>query len=145
MERGGSRGAAGQHEAPELGKLGVEPVAVRLEPVDERLLDPEPALDVRGHGEVGTEVEELILDAFEDSPDLIGHVSGEHDPDGRVELVHGAVPGDARIALRDARPIAERRLPRVAAAGVDPVEAYRLVLRAWHGCEPTPDVRHAGV
>ena len=102
VERGGRRGAAGQHEAPELGKVGVEPVAVRLEPVDQRLLDPKPALDVRGHGEVGTEVEELVLDAFEDGPDPIRRVSGEHDPDGCVELVHGAVRGDARIALRDA-------------------------------------------
>ena len=56
---------AREDEALELGKLGVEAVAVLLEPVDERLLDPQAPLDLARDGEVGADVEELVLDALE--------------------------------------------------------------------------------
>ena len=70
--------------------------------------------------------------------DRAGHVApASTTPERRVELVDGAVRLDARVELRDARPVAERRLPRVAAARVDPRQANRLVLRARHARKRT--------
>ena len=59
--------------------------------------------------------------------------AGEHETDGRVELVDGAVRGDALVELRHARAVAERRLARVAAARVDLRQPDRLVAVARHG------------
>ena len=56
-------GSAGQDEAPERLEAAVRVVDLGLEPVDVRLLDPEPV--VAGDGEIGAEIEELVLDAVE--------------------------------------------------------------------------------
>src|SRR5439155_8950633 len=56
---------AGQDEALQLGQAVVPFVARVLEPLDLRLLDTEPSLDVDGDAEVGAKVEELVLDALE--------------------------------------------------------------------------------
>ena len=64
-------------------------------------------------------------------------VAREDDAEQRVELVGRAVRGDPRIELRDARAVAERGLPRVAAARVDARQANRLVGGAGHGRQPT--------
>ncbi len=71
VERRRGRRATREDEALELRQVGVEPVAVLLEPVDERLLDPQPALDLARDGEVGAEVEQLVLDPLERRPDLV--------------------------------------------------------------------------
>ena len=97
------------------------------------LLDPQPALDVGRNGEVGAEVEKLVLDPLEHGAQLDGHHAGEDDPERGIQLVDGAERLDARVELGDARPVTERRLPRVPTARVDPREAHRLVPRARHG------------
>ena len=102
MERCGRQCPSRQHEAPELGQVGVEPVAVRLEPVDHRLLDPEAPLDARRDGQVGADVEELVLNALEHGAELARHLSGENDPEGGVQLVDRPVRLDAPVELRDA-------------------------------------------
>ena len=50
------------------GQRLVERVAERLERVDHRLLDPQPALDRERHAEVGADVEELVLDPSAAAP-----------------------------------------------------------------------------
>ena len=53
-----------QDEALQLGQAGVRVVAVGLQPVDRGLSDPElPVAVGEGHGQVGTDVEELVLNA----------------------------------------------------------------------------------
>ena len=59
-------------------------------------------------------------------------VAGEHDADRGVHLVDRAEGGDARVELRDAGAVAERGLPRVAAARVDLRQPDGLVSLARH-------------
>ena len=132
MEPGGGPGPTRQDEAPEHGQVGVEPVAVRLEPVDHRLLDTEAPLHACRDGEVGADVEELVLNALERAAELPRHLAGEDDPERRVQLVDRPVGLDAPVELRDARPVAERRLAHVPAARVDPRQPDRFVPRPRH-------------
>ena len=129
------RGAPGEDEAPELRQLGVELVAVGLESVDLRLRDAETAVALERHRQVGTDVEQLVLHALEHCADPVGRIPGEHDAERGVQLVDRAVCGEPEIELRDARPVPERRLPRVAPTGVDLREADRLVSRARHAAK----------
>ena len=96
-----------EDEALELGKLGVEAVAVLLEAVDDRLLDPQPALDLARDREIGADVEELVLDALERLTERVAQLPGEHDAECSVQLVDGPERDDARVELRDPRPVAE--------------------------------------
>ena len=76
-----------------------------------------PRLRRERNGEVGAEVEELVLDPVE----------AARPADERVELVDVAHRGDARVELRDPRAVAEARLPLVPAARVDARQADGLV------------------
>ena len=121
--------SARQDEALQLGQAGVRVVAVGLEPVDRRLSDAElPVAVGERHGQVGTDVEELVLDARQPTVASL-HLSPAEDG---VELVDRAVGLDERVELRHAREIAERRLARVACARVDPRQADRLVRTPRH-------------
>ena len=113
--------AAGEHEALELGKRRVRLVDLVLQPVDRFPGDAQPpvVLDERD-GEVGAEIEQLVLDALE----------AARPAEERVELVDVAHRGDARIELRDARAVAEARFPSVSAAGVDAGQAHGFVALA---------------
>ena len=101
--------------------------------VDLLLRDAQPAFLLERHGEIGAEVEELVLDADEHLANRTAHTPGEHEPESRVQLVDGPVGGDPRVELRYARAVAERRLAGVAAACVDLRQPYRLVALARHG------------
>jgi hypothetical protein len=129
-------GSAGEDEALELRQLGVEAIAVVLEPVDLFLCDAEPRLVLHRHGEVGAEIEELVLDTQEDVPDLVRAVACEREPDERVQLVRGPVGRDSRVELGDPRAVSQRRLAFVASASVDPGQPYRLVALAGHQAVP---------
>ena len=102
--------------------------------VDLLLGDAQPVRrDAVRDGEVGAEVEQLVLDARRAPAALSVEVAGEHEPDLRVELVDRR----RRRAIRqssfdDARAVAEARLALVAAARVDPRQADRLVALAGH-------------
>ena len=111
------------------GKLGVEPVAVLLEPSTCACSTRSRPSTLAGHGEVGTEVEELVLDALERPVGARPGTSPARTTPSAA-LSSSTVP-NASIrgsSFDDARPVAERRLPRVAAARVDPRQAHRLVL-----------------
>jgi hypothetical protein len=132
VEPGRSPGPPGQDETPELGEVGVEAVTVGLESVDLRLGHAQPVLPLERDGEVGAEVEKLVLDAFEHVADPRRAPGGEDDADRGVELVDGAVGCDPLVQLGHPRAVAERRLPRVARSRVDAGQADRLVSRAAH-------------
>jgi len=121
-----------EHEALELRKLRVEPVAVTLERVDLLLRDAEARFVLQRNREVSAQVEELILDAAEHGPHVVGAVGSENESDGRIQLVHGSVGCDPRVELRHPGAVAERRLAQVAPAGVDLGQPYRLVAIARH-------------
>ena len=90
---------------------------------------------VERDGEVGAEVEEVVLDLLEPGPELVGKRAGEREPENRVQLVDGPVRLDAEIGLRDAAPVAETGLARVSGSGVDPRQPYGLVPASRHGGE----------
>ena len=126
-----------QHEALELGQRGVRLVALRFEAVDGFLRDPQPpVVFFVWDRHVGAEIEELVLDAVEP-----GGAPAEHG----VELVDVAERGDARVELRDARPVAEARLPRVAAARVDGRQADRFIGVARHEANLVADVARSAI
>src|SRR5262249_31659310 len=111
----------GEDEALEPGQRGVRGVAPRLEPAARPFRDAQAAVPRRKRNrEIGPEVEEFVLDAVETARPA-------HE---RVELVDVAHRGDPRIELRDARAVAEARLPLVSAARVDPCQADGLVALA---------------
>src|SRR6185437_8329907 len=104
--------------------------------VDLRLRDAEPVVVFGiGHRQVGSEVEELVLNSLERSPYSRVEISKRQgEPELRVELVYHAVGDHARVELGRARTVAEARLASVAAAGVDLGEADGLVaLARAHG------------
>ena len=133
MEPRGRRAPAREDEAAQLGQLLVEAVAVALERVHLLLRDPQPPVAgaVR-HGEVGADVEELVLDALERRAQRGRELAGERDAELRVQLVDGAERADPAVELRGPAAVAEARLARVAAARVDPGQADGLVAAA-HG------------
>ena len=112
---------------------GVELVRTAVDPFPQAL-----AAGGEGNGEVGTEVEEVVLDPRERAAQRgVELVEREHGAELRVELVDHPVRGNARIELRDPRPVAKARLAGVASARVDPRQAYRLVaLAGAHECQP---------
>src|SRR5262252_1393524 len=65
-EPGGALTPAGQDEALQIRQRRVSVVDLLLEPLDRLVVDPEPlvALDKRD-GQIGAEIEELVLDAVE--------------------------------------------------------------------------------
>ena len=123
--RAASLRPAGQDEALQRLELLVEPVAVGLERLNLRLLDPQLPVALReGHREVGADVEELVLDPLE----RIGECPrGDREPELRVQLLDRADRRDPRVGLGHAGAVAERGLPGVAAARVDLREPNRLV------------------
>jgi hypothetical protein len=134
IEAGGQLAPTGQHERLERLEGRVGRIAFGLEALDELLRDPEPtAAAHRRRGEIGTEVEELVLNPAQG---LGRALDGERPAEERVELVDLAHRLDPRVGLRDAAPVAEARLARIAAAGVDPCQPDRLVAFAAHVASP---------
>ena len=72
---------------------------LRFESIDSGLIDPElPVSFDERHGQIGADVEELVLDAGQ--PTILHRdLRPAHD---RVQLVHRAVRLDQRVELRDA-------------------------------------------
>ena len=107
--------------------------AEALEVVDPLLVDAEPPVaDAVRDGQVGAEVEELVLDPFQRRSHRVGDAVGKRDAEVRVQLVDRAERADPAVELRHAGAISERRLPGVAATRVDPRQAYGLVALPHH-------------
>ena len=120
--------ATGKHEAPERLEPVVDGVTGPLEPRDLVVRHPEAlARIVERYREIGTEIEELVLDALEPGDHRCGRGCRQYESDGGVQLVDRPVRLETRVGLLDSAPVAEARLARVAAPGVDPCQPDGLV------------------
>jgi len=73
---------------------------------------------------IAAEVEKIILNMGQH---IANHniIDMQHgDADDRVGFVDAAIGGDARVELRQARPVAERCAAVIAGAGVNPIEFH---------------------
>ena len=129
VERRRGRRAAREHEARERLEPLAQLVAGALERGHVVVGDAQPALavpplGVERHRQVGADVEEVVLDAHEQVGQARLEAGRDRHPDGRPGLVAGAVRPDAQIVLRHPLAVPERRLPGVASARVDAVDAH---------------------
>jgi hypothetical protein len=112
---------AGQHERLQVRQLGVDLVAGLLEPrgLLRRHAQAIAVAAVR-HRDVGTDVEQVVLDPLQPRHEPLGQAArGERDAELRVELVDGPVRLDPGVRLGHAAHVAEVRLAAVAEPGVD--------------------------
>src|SRR5262249_49477009 len=106
-------------------QLRVQGVDLALEPLDLGSKDAERSLRAPralGRGEIGAEVEEIVLDPGQHGVGSGLRVAAGLEPrqaDRRVGLVDRADRLDAERVFLDPRAVAERRLAAVAATGVD--------------------------
>ena len=114
VQAGCGRGAAGEDEALELWEVCVEPVAVLLEVIDEPLLDPQPALDLSRDGEVGAEVEQLVLDPLERRAERVGSSPASTTPSAALSssTVPKATIRPSSFEAATRRRATSRRCPR---------------------------------
>src|SRR3954452_4519431 len=124
--RGGPR-PAGEHERPQRLEGRVDLVTGGLEPADLLGREAQPlALAAGRDGEVGADVEELVLHAAQPVGVLRRQpLDRERQADLRVELVDRPVRLDPRVGLRHPAHVAEVRLAAVAELRVDPGEVDR--------------------
>ncbi len=125
MERRRQFRTARQHEGIERFQLGVEAVDLALQPRHLRSDDAQRAfvLAAAGRGgEVGAEIEQIVLDARQHGGDGALGAKPSQAQDG-IGLVHRAIGFDARIVLGHAPAADQRGLAGVAAAGIDAREA----------------------
>ena len=127
MEIGGRRAPSRQDEGSQRLELVIEPVDLGLEPIDLRRGDREPRaarpLALAGRGEIGADVEQVVLDARQRRVErgiLRGMQPG--DADHGIRLIERAVGGDAQIVFLAPLAGAERGRAVIAGAGVDLVE-----------------------
>jgi CheY-like chemotaxis protein len=133
VQRRGQPTPARQDEALELGQTGVEPVAIRFQRVHLSLADTEPVGDTERDADVGTDVEELVLDPPENGSHLFRELAREREAQQGVDLVDRPERGDSAVELGYAAPVSEARLSAVAPARVDARQTNRFVCLARHG------------
>jgi hypothetical protein len=104
------------------------PPGLCFQPRRRDVAEPEPCPSVLGRGEIGAEIEQIVLDASEHRLDIIairatrGNVQ---QTDRCIRLVHRAKRLDARGVLGQAGAIGERGLATVTALRRHPVDPYR--------------------
>ena len=127
---------AGEDEALQRLQPLVDEIAQLLEALHLFGRDAQPlAFVLERDGEVGTEVEEVVLDLLEPGAELRRELAREDQPEQRVELVDCSVGLDPGIGLGHAAAVTEARLPCVPGAGIDPRQPNRLVAAAPHAGE----------
>ncbi len=103
-------------------QCGVHRVDLLFEPLDlggrnAQCAGAAPA--VFGRAQIGTEIEQIVLDMAEHCVCFgIGMEAG--DADRGIGFVDGAISGYAEGVLRHARTVAQRGLTAIAATGIDP-------------------------
>ena len=125
MQRGAGRRAAGEDEAPQRRQLGLEPIDQLLEPRDVVVAERAPSSRGRRACRAGSaswapsanRSRWMRSTQLRRAPDRVARRAREAEPG--VQLVDLAVRVDARVVLRDARAVEERRLAGVAGARVD--------------------------
>ena len=132
MDPRGAFVPAWQHEALELGKIGVEDVAVGLERVDLRLRGAElVVLALHGTERSAPTSNSSFCTRSSTTPDRVGQLTGERDPEQGVQLVDRTVGSDPGIELRGGYP-SPTTFPAIPAARVDLRQPYGLVVFAGH-------------
>ena len=123
MQRRPSRGAARQNEPAQRRQLRFEPIDQLFEPLDvsvaERRLADARRDPIARIGKLRTEGEEVLLNLDERLVQISVEAVGAHQAKPRVQLVDVPVRVDAAVGLADTAAVEERRLARVASAGVD--------------------------
>ena len=71
------------------------------------------------NAQLAAEIEQIVLRLRQHFADAVGDIAGQHDADRAVELVDGAVRGDARRILGHARAVAEAGRAVVAGLRID--------------------------
>jgi hypothetical protein len=144
VQRRRGRRAAGQHERPQRAQLSIHGVDLVLEALDLHFAHAQTlAGTLRStlrHGQIGADVEEIVLDATQHSVDvgvLVAHVEAG-DADRCVGFVDRAVGGYARRVLGYAFPGAERGGASIARAGVDLIENHHDAYLTRLAASPRP-------
>src|SRR5262249_1306083 len=118
---GRGRLAAGEDEALQWLQARVEAVDGGLQARDLCGRDAKTPLRFLvargGHAQVGADVEQVVLDAAQQV--RLGGLQGQEQAEQRVQLVDGAVSGDAWVVLGDAGAVAEAGVAAVAGFGVN--------------------------
>src|SRR6185437_12038980 len=137
VQQRAARGAARQHEAPQSWKFGVEVVAVALERGEVAVFDAQGLVGrvrLDRVTEVGTDVEQFVLNSGKYRDDLVGQPAHSHrHPDGAVGLVYVGVSREPQVRLGGAATVAERGRAVVADPGVDAGQDDRGVAVLGHG------------
>jgi hypothetical protein len=125
MKVGGGRCAARQHERGQGSELLVQMIDVAFQPLDLARQYPQAfrlALAL-GHGKVGAEIEQVVLDQAEHRVELARLAKMQaHHADRRIGLVDGSVSRDAQIVFRTALASPERRGAVIAGPRIDAIE-----------------------
>src|SRR5208282_3503129 len=127
MQIGRRRAAAWQNERFQRRKLSIEPVDLAFEPGHLRVGHREPraarSFALARRAQVGTDVEQIILDAPQRRIER-GVFDGMQPGDAErgIDLVEGAVGGNAQVVFPAPLAGAERRGAVIPGAGVDLVE-----------------------
>src|SRR5258708_35943363 len=117
----GRRGtAAGQDECLERRQALVEPVQFRFEPIDMRRVDH----DVPGDAQLAAEIEQVVLNFGQGSPDFGGQTRvPEYDSYRAIGFIDRAIGFNAQILLGHARAVAEAPAAVIAGARINFAEA----------------------
>ncbi|MPM17351.1 hypothetical protein SDC9_63740 [bioreactor metagenome] len=142
VQIGGERRAAGQDEAAQRFEPGDHRVDLGFQPCDLRFGGAQHRIGRLGvllhrrAGEIGAEIEKIVLDPGEGGVGLALGMKPRQ-AERRVQLVDGAIGGDPQRVLGHPGAIAERGFAPVAGLRVDPVQNNhrRLLLSA----APEPD------
>jgi hypothetical protein len=78
---------------------------------------------VAGDAQLAAEVKQVMLHVEQRAAQLLRQLLGKHQPEDRIELVHLAEGGDARVVLAHARAVAEACFAGIAGARGDLAEA----------------------
>ena len=108
--------AARQDELLQARQIGIECVQIGLETIDELLRDR----TVTGDAQLTAEFEQVMLHLGQQTANRLGHcIAGEHDADGTVRFIHGAISFHARTVFGNTAAVAKAGRAVVAGSGVD--------------------------
>ena len=78
-----------------------------------------------GHAQVGSEIEQRVLDFSQAGCDVIVSV-GSCDTDGGIEFIDGTVSGDSLAGFLNPAPVTQRRFALIAAPRVDSIQVNHV-------------------
>ena len=123
MQRGARRRSTGENEFLQRRQLGFEQIDPLFESFDVVFAEARAGIVLPRFrpsvSELGTEREQVTLDAIEHRVDICRHTGGTNHAEARVGFINVAVRVDARFGLRYARATEEAGFTGVSGLGVD--------------------------